>query len=110
MREVEVQRRDGDAAFLDRFKVGVLARTPRRFAAADPVVRPAARILALEDIAGIDAVAEARHANAAEFDREVDVEDDVRIAMMIERPADQSLRKGGAAIERKTFADERRKR
>src|SRR3954471_6824645 len=104
VREVEVQRRDGDAAFLDRFEVGVLARTPGRFAAADPVVRPAARIAALENVAGVDAIAEARHAYAAELDRKVDVENDVRIAMMLERPADQTLRKRGAAIERKTFA------
>src|SRR4051794_10343685 len=89
VREVEVQRRDGDAAFLDRLEVGVLARTPRRFAAADPVVRAAARIAALEDVAGIDAIAEARHADAVELDREVDVEDDVRIAMMVECPPDQ---------------------
>src|SRR3954454_24169078 len=107
VREVEVQRRDGDAAFLDRFEVGVLAGTPGRFAAADPLVRPAARIAALEDVAGINPIAEPRHADAAELDREVDVENDVRIAVMIERPADQCLRKFGAAIERKAFADER---
>src|SRR3954449_5683131 len=99
MGEVEVQRRDGDAAFLDRFEVGVLAGAPGRFAAADPVVRPPARILALEDVAGVDAVAEACDADAAELDREVDVEDDVRIAMMLERPANQTFRKCGAAIE-----------
>ena len=97
--EVEVQRRDGDAAFLDRLEVGVLAGAPRRFAAADPVVGPAARIGAFEDVAGIDAVAEADDADAVEFDGEVDVEDDVRIAMVLERPSDQLLSKLGAAIE-----------
>src|SRR3954471_20466058 len=93
MGEVEVQRRNGDAAFLDRFEVGVLAGAPGRFAAADPVVRPAARIAPFEDVAGIDTIAESRHADAAELDREVDVENDVRIAMMFERPSDQLLGK-----------------
>src|SRR4051794_32147575 len=110
MGEVEVQRRDGDAAFLDRFEVGVLAGTPGRFAAADPVVRPAARIAPFEDVAGVDTIAEPRNPNAAELDGEVDVENDVRIAMMFERPSDQLLGKFGAAIEGKSFADERRER
>src|SRR6478672_5020785 len=99
MGEVEVQRRDGDAAFFDGLEVGVLAGTPRRLSAADPVVSPAARIGAFEDVAGIDAIAESRDANAAELDGEVDVEDDVRIAMMVERPSDQLLGKLGAAFE-----------
>src|SRR5882672_2408196 len=99
MGEVEMQRRDGDAAFLDRFEVGVLAGAPGRLAAADPVVGPAARIGALEDVAGIDAIAEADDADAVEFDGKVDVEDDVRIAMVFERPSDQLLSEIGAAIE-----------
>src|SRR5438105_11070071 len=81
VREVEVQRRDGDAAFFDGFEVGVLARTPGRLAAADPVVGAAARIGAFQDVAGVDAVAKTRHTYAAELDRKVDVENDVRIAM-----------------------------
>src|SRR5438270_3113668 len=99
VREVEMQRRDGDASFFDRFEIGVLARTPGRFAAADPVVRPPARILSLQDVAGVDAVAEAYDTDAAEDDREVNVKNDVRIAMVFERPSDQLLRELGATVK-----------
>src|SRR5438270_4721121 len=71
VREVEMQRRDGDAPFLDGLEIGVLAGTPGRLAAADPVVRPPARILALEDVAVVNAVAEANEPDAAELDGEV---------------------------------------
>src|SRR4051812_2008990 len=107
VREVEVQRGDGDATLFHRFEVGPFAGMPGGLAAADPVVGPAARIFALEDVAGVDAIAEPRHAHVGEFDREVDVEDDVRIAMPCQRPADEFFREDGTAIEGEILADER---
>src|SRR5258706_988203 len=83
--QVEMEGSDGDAAFLHRFEVRPFAGMPGRLAAANPVVRPSARIFPLEDVAGVDAIAQPRHAHPAEFDREVDVENDVRVAMLGER-------------------------
>src|ERR1700680_85296 len=80
---------------------------PGRFAAADPVIRAAPGILPLQDVPGVDAVAEPRDANAAELDREVDVQDDVRIAMFGQSPADELLREDGAAVEGEVLPDER---
>src|SRR5207248_10924562 len=83
MGEVEMQRRDGDAAVLHGLEVGPLVVGPRWRAAADPVVRPAARIEPLDDPLGVDALSELRDLHAAELaDRKVHVEDDLRIALL----------------------------
>src|SRR5258708_5594489 len=107
MGEVEVQRGDGDASILHRFEVRPLGRMPGRLAAADPVVRSPAWVLPLDDSLGVNARAESGHTHAGERDREVDVQDDVRIAMRNERPSDELLRNLGATLKRESFADER---
>src|SRR3954468_15302688 len=55
VREVEVQRRDGDVAVLHGLEVCALVVVPRRRTAADPVVRPPARIEPLDHALGVDA-------------------------------------------------------
>src|SRR5437016_4415163 len=47
--EVEVQRRHGDVALVDRAHVGAFERFPGGIAAAEPVVRATARIALLDD-------------------------------------------------------------
>src|SRR5436190_1679131 len=58
MREIEMQRRDGDEAGLDRFEVCPFAGMPRRRAAADPVIRPPPRIQPFDDAFGVNPPAE----------------------------------------------------
>src|ERR1051325_11894957 len=65
--EVEVQRRDGDAAALHGLEVGAGVFAPRRRPAADPVVGPPARIQPLDDSLGVDALAELRQLHAAKL-------------------------------------------
>src|SRR3954451_20534109 len=90
VRQIEMERRDGDVSRLNRFEVGAFARMPRRCAAADPVVRPTSRIHPLDHALGVDAPSELRDLHARRRrDGEVDVEDDRRIALMLERPADE---------------------
>src|SRR5437588_2496493 len=60
MRQVEVQRRDGDEVVLHRLEVGALAGMPRRLARADPVVLSPPRIQSLHERLGVDALAEPR--------------------------------------------------
>src|SRR6266700_1841644 len=83
VRQVEMQRRDGDEATLHRLEVSPFARMPGRLAGADPVVLPAARIEPLHQRLGVDALAEPRHTHALErLGGEVDVEDDLRVARL----------------------------
>src|SRR5947199_9042438 len=106
--EVEVQRRDGDAAVLHGLEVGALVVVPRRRAAADPVVGPPPRVEAFDDPLGVDALSELRDLHAAELaDWEVHVEDDLRIALLREQMADEARRELGAAVEGDVLADER---
>src|SRR5262245_40573914 len=64
MRQVEMQRRDGNEAVLHRFEVGSFAGVPRRFARADPVVLPAAGIEPLYQRLGVNALAEPSYLHA----------------------------------------------
>src|SRR5438874_8649745 len=109
VRQVEVQRRDGDVAVLHGLEVGpLLVNAPRRWAAADPVVRPPPRVEPLDDSLGVDALAELRDLHAAKrADGEVDVEDDLRVALLAEEVADQARGQVRAAVEGEVLADER---
>src|SRR5688500_3900006 len=90
MCQVEMQRRDRDEAVLHGFEVGSFARLPGGLLAADPVVLASARVEALDDTFGIDPLSEARHADSGEgAGGEVDVENDVRIAVAFEDDAGQ---------------------
>ena len=62
--DVEVQRRHRDVAVLDGAEVRVVLAAPTDRAAADPVDRPAPRILHRRERAGIDATAEPRELHA----------------------------------------------
>src|SRR5437762_12028426 len=100
MGEIEMERRDRNASGLNRFEVGLGFSVPRRCAAADPVVRPAARIEPLDDSLGVDAATEFANANAFELaDRKVDVEDDARIAIAFEYALRQRRGEFRATIE-----------
>src|SRR5947209_6486731 len=111
VRQIEMKRRDGDASFFDGFEVGAGAGMPRRFAAADPVVRSSARIHPLDDSFGVNAASELGHFHAVECaDGKVHVEDDVRIAIAFEDALRQRCGEFGATIEREVFTDERRER
>src|SRR5436305_3403312 len=107
--EVEVQRGDGDEAALHGLEVRSFARMPERRLAADPVVLASARIEALDDALGVDTLAELRHPHAGEVaDGEVDVEDDLRIAVAVEDPLRQRRPERRATVERHVLPDEGR--
>src|SRR5215467_12068823 len=74
IREVEVERRQRDEAVVHRAHVGALEIVPAGFAAAEPVVRPTARIGLLDDLLLVHAVAEPGHADApGRLRRNIDV-------------------------------------
>src|SRR5216684_2445183 len=111
MGHVEMERRDGNVAEVHGLEIGPLSRLPDRGLAADPVVLPSPWVDPFDDALAVGPLAELRDPHAGEGpDREVDVEDDVRIARMLERPAGQLQREGGAAVEREVLADQGRQR
>src|SRR5438876_2236388 len=90
MGQIEVQRSDGDVSVLHRFEVGPFARLPGRRAAADPVVLPPPRIEPLDQRFGVDALAKMGHPHALKGGGgKIHVEDDLRVARLLEEPADQ---------------------
>src|SRR5581483_8887710 len=100
MCQVEMQRSDGDVSVLDGREVGSLAGMPDRLLAADPIVLPAARVEPLDDPLGIDPLPQPRDSDSLKLgDREVDVEDDLRIGRLPEHPAGQLARDIRAALE-----------
>src|ERR1043165_163902 len=106
--EVEVQRGDGDAAALHGLEVGAGVVAPRRRPAADPVIRPPTRIQSLDDPLGVDALAERRDLHAAKLpDGEVDVEDDLRVALLREEMPHEARGELRAAVEGEVLSDER---
>src|SRR4029078_7761572 len=106
--EVEVQRRNRHAAVLDGLEVRAGVFAPRRRPAADSVVGAPARVQPLDDSLGVDALAELRHLDAAKLaDGEVDVEDDLRLALLRQLMPDEARGELRAAVEGEVLADER---
>ncbi len=108
MREIEMQRCDGDVAALHGLEVGVLAREPRRLVAADPVILAAARIQPLDHTLGVDALAEARDLQPLEVvRRKVHVQDDSGVRLLLQHDACELGGERRGAIEREMLAHER---
>src|ERR1700730_3469352 len=108
VREVEMERGDGDVAVFHGLEVGPFAGMPGRFAAADPVVLPAARIEPLDQTFRVDALPQPGHADAEKgAGREVHVQDDLGIARLIEEPADQLGGERRTGVEREVLAHPR---
>src|SRR6185503_13304069 len=106
--EIEVERRDGDESALDCFEVRSFAGMPDRRFSADPVVLSSPGVFPFDDSLGVDAFAEPRDPHAVEFgDREIHVQDDAGIAVLLQRDAGQLAGEGRAAVEREVLADER---
>src|SRR5258708_25361133 len=103
--EVEVQRGDRHEAALHGLEVRTFARMPERRLAADPVVLAPAGIEALDDPFRGDALAQLRHPHAGEVaEGEVDVENDLRVAVAGEDPLRQRRPERRAAVERQVLA------